>query len=79
MSKRRVQTSVCFAPTPPFVRAFGKKEAARQQQLFERPSWAKGECTPITHGETRNDLVFASVLGFVAGALCAYLVCGKYN
>ncbi len=75
MSDKKPIGSVSFAPTPPFVRAFGEKEAARQQALFERPSWAKdAPCTPRSHEEADDKIFMAFVCGASAGMLCGAIV-----
>lgn len=39
------RTSVAFAPTPPFTRAY-PEEAAEQAAKFEKPSWADKQAPP---------------------------------
>jgi hypothetical protein len=66
------ETSVSFAPTAAFVRAFGAAEARAQQREFERPNW----CRPTDHGTPKIDpnLVAAAVVGVCVGAAACYVV-----
>lgn len=73
------KTSLAFAPTAPFVRAFGAREAEQQRIQFERPSWATPGCTAVVHGELddRTWVAFAAgaTLGVLVGALLTYFIC----
>jgi len=76
MSDAKPTTSVHFAPTPAFVRAFGASEARKQQQQFEKPSWAKGNpLLPEKVEDYTSDTLLiggALVVAAILVAVCVY-------
>jgi hypothetical protein len=70
MSDAKPTTSVHFAPTPAFVRAFGASEARKQQQQFEKPSWAKGN--PLLPEKIDNEDIQSTLL--IGGAIVVAVI-----